>query len=132
MKKYVLDSYALLAYAENENGSQTVSEILKDTLSGKSAIYISVINWGEMYYIARRESGKIKAELYRTLFEQYPIKIIDADQKITLLAAEFKATNRISYADSFTAALAKQKDAELVTGDPEFRQLEKEIKILWI
>lgn len=132
MRKYVLDSYALLAYAENENGSQTVSEILKDTLSGKSAIYISVINWGEMYYIARRESGKTKAELYRTLFEQYPIKIIDADQKITLLAAEFKATNRISYADSFAAALAKQKDAELVTGDPEFRQLEKEIKILWL
>ncbi|MDD5765502.1 MAG: type II toxin-antitoxin system VapC family toxin [Candidatus Marinimicrobia bacterium] len=132
MKKYVLDSYALLAYAENEVGSQAVSEILKDALSGKSTIYVSVINWGEMYFIALRESGKIKAELYRNLFEEYPIKIIDADQKITLLAAELKATNRISYADSFAAALAKQKDAELVTGDTEFKQLENQIKVVWI
>ena len=30
------------------------------------------------------------------------------------------------------AALAKEKKAELVTGDPEFKALEKEIKIHWL
>ena len=30
------------------------------------------------------------------------------------------------------AALAKEKKAELVTGDPEFKALEKEIKINWL
>jgi hypothetical protein len=30
------------------------------------------------------------------------------------------------------AALAKEKKAELVTGDPEFKPLEKEIKIHWL
>ena len=30
------------------------------------------------------------------------------------------------------AALAKEKKAELVTGDPDFKPLEKEIKIHWL
>ena len=35
-------------------------------------------------------------------------------------------------ADAFAAALAKEKKAELVTGDPEFKALAKEIKINWL
>jgi predicted nucleic acid-binding protein len=38
----------------------------------------------------------------------------------------------MSYADCFAAALAKLKKAELVTGDKEFRQVEGELKILWL
>ena len=32
----------------------------------------------------------------------------------------------------FAAALAKIRKAELVTGDPEFKQVEDEIKIGWL
>ena len=35
-------------------------------------------------------------------------------------------------ADAFAAALAKQKNTEFVTGDPEFKSVEKEIKINWL
>jgi len=35
-------------------------------------------------------------------------------------------------ADAFAAALAKEKKTDLVTGDPEFKPLEKEIKINWL
>jgi predicted nucleic acid-binding protein len=47
-------------------------------------------------------------------------------------AADFKARFKISLADAFAAALAKEKKAELVTGDPEFKPLEKELKINWL
>jgi len=47
-------------------------------------------------------------------------------------AALFKSGKRISYADCFAAALAKLRRAELVTGDPDFKQVEGEVKILWI
>jgi hypothetical protein len=47
-------------------------------------------------------------------------------------AADFKARFRISLADAFAPALAKQKKAELVTGDPEFKPLESEIRINWL
>jgi predicted nucleic acid-binding protein len=53
-------------------------------------------------------------------------------QSIPLQAAIFKAKQRISYADAFAAALAKLRRAELVTGDAEFKVLEKEIRISWL
>lgn len=57
---------------------------------------------------------------------------IDVDWPIVRRAAEFKSRHRISYADAFAAALAKQQNAELVTGDREFRALESEIHIHWV
>jgi predicted nucleic acid-binding protein len=38
----------------------------------------------------------------------------------------------MSYADCFAAALAKERKAEVVTGDPEFKQIEPEVKVHWI
>lgn len=48
------------------------------------------------------------------------------------LAADFKAPSKISLAGAFAAALAKEMKADPVTGDPEFKSLEKEIKIAWL
>jgi len=132
MKKYVLDSYSLLAYAEQEKGADEVGNILKKTLEDKAELFLSLINWGEMYYIAFREGGKERAELYKNTFARYPITIVEANKEITLQAAEYKAFYRISYADAFAAALAKTKKAILVTGDKEFKVLDGEIKILWL
>ncbi|HSS15993.1 MAG TPA: PIN domain-containing protein [Candidatus Dormibacteraeota bacterium] len=48
-------------------------------------------------------------------------------------AAVFKATKKMSYADCFAAALAKTQNAELVTGDREFKVVENELKkIRWL
>ncbi len=132
MKRYVLDTHALIAYSEGEEGGQTVAGILKKALEGTAEIFLCVVNWGEMYYIALREGGKERAELYRATLERYPIKIIEADKDLTLEAAQYKASHKMSFADAFAAALAKQKKAELVTGDKDFKPLAGEIKILWI
>ena len=132
MKRYVLDSYSLLAYAEDEKGADAVEDILTKALDNQAEIFLSVINWGEMYYIALREGGKERAELYRETFARYPIAIVEANKELTLQAAHFKANYKISYADAFAAALAKNKKAVLVTGDKEFKSLESEIKINWL
>jgi predicted nucleic acid-binding protein len=57
---------------------------------------------------------------------------VDADLHLVRQAAIFKATKKLSYADAFAAALAKQKNAELITGDREFKAVEDEIKIAWL
>jgi len=132
MKRYVLDSYSLLAYAEDEKGADAVEDILTKALDNQAEIFLSVINWGEMYYIALREGGKERAELYRETFARYPIAIVEANKELTLQAAHFKANYKISYADAFAAALAKNRKAILVTGDKEFKSLENEIKINWL
>ncbi len=132
MKRYVLDAHALMAYAEGEEGAKDVADIFKKALDGGADIFLSVINWGEMYYIALREGGIERAELYKNTLAKYPITIVEANKELTLQAAKFKALHKISYADAFAAGLSMLRKAELVTGDKEFKSLEGEIKIFWI
>jgi predicted nucleic acid-binding protein len=57
---------------------------------------------------------------------------VSDDLALTRQAAIYKAMHRMSYADCFAAALSKQKNAELLTGDPEFKAVEKDIRIHWL
>jgi len=131
-KKYVLDSFALFSYLEGEEGAEIVADILKEGINDKAEIFMSVINWGEVYYIVLREQGNKIADLVLKTIERYPIKIIEVEKVITLEAAKLKAFNKMSYADAFAAALTKEKRALLVTGDKEFKTVQDKIKIKWI
>jgi predicted nucleic acid-binding protein len=79
-----------------------------------------------------RAGGRTAADDVAADLSRMPIELVDADLHLAQQAAIYKATNKMSYADAFAAALAKIKNAELVTGDPEFKALEKEIKINWL
>lgn len=128
----VLDSYSLIAYIEGEAGKDTVIDVFRSARdSGKSCL-LSVVNWGEVYYITLREAGQVRAEEVAHLISTLPIHIIEADLELAKQAAVLKAGKRMSYADCFAAALAKQRKVELVTGDKEFKQVEAEVKILWV
>ena len=58
--------------------------------------------------------------------------ILPVPNDLIFQAAELKARFAMSYADTFAVASAMEHNATLVTGDPEFRQVEQLIKILWI
>jgi predicted nucleic acid-binding protein len=132
MKRYILDTHSVIAYLEGEESGKGVITVLESALENKAEIYMCVINWGEVYYIALREGGKDRAELYREVIAKYPVEIIDADIDLTLIAANYKAHYKMSYADAFAAGLAEQKRATLVTGDKEFKHLEDKIKLLFL
>jgi len=53
-------------------------------------------------------------------------------QELSELAGELKVTKKMSLADCFAAALAKREKAEIYTGDPEFKTVEREIKVVWL
>jgi predicted nucleic acid-binding protein len=61
-----------------------------------------------------------------------PIEIVPVDQDLAEMAGEIKAHKKMSLADCFAAALAKQRKAEVHTGDPEFRAIESDVKIIWL
>ncbi len=132
MKRYVLDTHSIIAYLEGEEPGKGLIPILESSVEDKAELYLSVVNWGEVYYIALREGGKERAELYRSIIGKYPIMVIDADKDLTLIAAKYKAHFKMSYADAFAAGLAEMKKAALVTGDKEFKQVEDKIKIEWL
>jgi len=131
-QRYVLDSYALICYLENEKNAGMVEAILKKAVDNEAEVFLCVINWGELYYIVLREQGKKSAELLLKTLGNYPINIIEADKNLTIEAAEIKAFKKLSFADAFAAALAINKNASLVTGDKEFRQVEDKVKIVWL
>jgi predicted nucleic acid-binding protein len=54
------------------------------------------------------------------------------DWELTRQAALYKTKGNISYADCYTAALAKLRKGEVVTGDKEFKILAGEVKISWL
>ncbi|HLG29123.1 MAG TPA: type II toxin-antitoxin system VapC family toxin [Candidatus Brocadiales bacterium] len=128
----VLDSWALMCYLEQEPGFEKVIELLDEATGSSKPLLMCVVNWGEIYYQVARRLGETKAQEIERLIQSFPIKLIEADIDLTREAARFKATKHIAYADCFAAALARQKKAELYTGDPEFRALEKDIKVVWL
>lgn len=77
--------------------------------------------------IARLRGEEIAREL-----PALPIEFHSASRSLADAAADLKARYKLSLADAFAAALAKEKKAQLVTGDQEFQALDKEIKIGWL
>jgi ribonuclease VapC len=131
-KSYVLDSFTLISYFEDSSGADKVEEILTLSKNNKVELLLSLINLGEIYYIIHRERGNEAAERILFVIDELPIEVTGIEIGITIEAAKIKAANSISYADSFAAALALQKKATIVTGDPEFQKIESIVPILWI
>jgi len=128
----VLDAYSLIAYLEGEVGKDKMIGVFKAARDSGRDLLLCVVNWGEVYYITLREAGRAQADQVAHLLSTLPVELVPADVELTRKAAEFKANKKMSYADCFAAALAKLRKAELVTGDPEFKQVEGDLKILWI
>lgn len=132
MKKYVMDSFAMIAFFEDEPGANKVTEILDALMKRKAKAFMSVVNWGEIYYNTMRVQGIEEAEDVIKQFNKYPIQLIEADQALTYEAAKLKGKHKIAYADCFAAALSLRLKAPIVTGDPEFKKLDDQVSIQWI
>jgi predicted nucleic acid-binding protein len=117
---------------EQEPGFEKIIGLFEKAVESSKPLLMCVINWGEVYYQVARRFGDSKAQEVESLIQTLPIAIVEADKGLTREAARIKATKRLAYADCFAAALARLKKAELYTGDPEFKAIEKEIKIVWL
>ena len=131
-KALVLDSWAVLAYLEDEAPAEKVGNLISDAHEDDIPIFMSVLNAGEVWYIVAREASPLDADQTVAQLRHLGIKFVEADWLLAYEAAKYKAKHRMSYADCFAAALTKQKNAVLVTGDPEFKQVEREIPVSWL
>src|SRR5580658_5103061 len=128
----VFDSHALLKLLRDEPGAETVSLILEKAGQRDQPVHMTEVNYAEVQYMVRRKDGDAAWAAIANELKAAPIEFHPADRSLADLAADFKARHRISLADAFAAALAKERKTELVTGDLEFKPLEKEIKINWL
>jgi len=136
MNQYVLDACALMALLQNEPGADKVASIINTAYSGKATITINTINLLEIYYDAYRSHGKEQADRMIAELEKRLIVVNhEINGKLFEEAGRFKATYKISLADSIALAQALVLDAELLTADHhEFDAVEKSepIRFLWI
>jgi len=132
MPARVLDSFALVAYFRDEAGADTVENLLVAASRRDAALHMTEVNYAEVKYILIKKNGRAAWEAAARVLAGLPIEFHTVTRSLADHAADFKSRCRLSLADAFSAALAKEKKAELVTGDPEFKEIENEIKIQWL
>lgn len=128
----MLDTWAVMAYLEDEPSGEQIEDLIITAHEEQIPIYMSVVNVGEVWYTFAREISEDEADASVKSLRDLRIQFEDANWELTQEAARFKSKNKMSYADTFAAALAKTKKAELITGDSEFKPLDGEIKISWV
>jgi len=130
-ERFVLDAYAVLALLDDEPGADDVAAILSDE---ENEILISAINVGEVDYILRRRAGAERARAVEDAVYDHPrLRVAEVTRDRIRAAAGVKAAGGLSFADAFTAALALELGAFLVTGDPEFKRLQAEgLRLRWL
>jgi ribonuclease VapC len=131
-KTIVFDSWAIMSYLQDEPSAEKVADMIADAHEEDVPLLMSVVNAGEVWYIIARRTSEADADRSLRQLKQLGIEMVDADWEIAHQAAKFKAKNKMSFADCFAAALAKQQKALLLTGDLEFKQVEAEVTIDWL
>jgi len=123
MSNYVLDTSALLAYIENEEGANEVEVLLLEGFDEKHTLYVSIVSLIEVYYISSREQSLAIAMDRLEQINNLPVINETISNDIINVIGNIKATCTMSFADCCIAGLAIQKAAILVHKDPEFEQV---------
>jgi len=130
MRRYVLDANALIGFFEGFGaGAAKVRHLIEEAFRTESPLLMSAVNWGEVFYIAWKYHGEVKAHETESKLEQLPIAVVAADFKRATRAAGLKQKHSLGYADAFAAELAIERGAWLVTADPEFSNIGKALSV---
>ena len=135
-KVYVLDACALIALLLHEDGADKVVDAYRDANSGNAKIVINAVNLLEVYYDFYRAYDKATADDMIAHVDESIVNIVTEIDKVLLTeAGRYKATYKISLADSFALAQAKITEGTLLTSDHhEFDVIEgnEPIHFMWI
>jgi predicted nucleic acid-binding protein len=129
VKDYVLDANALVGFFRKREGAAKIRELLIQADKGQVSLRISVVNLAEVLYITARYSSLEEA---RRLVRKVQALVVfeSPDTEQALATAELKYRYKLGLADCFAAELAIRLAATLVTADPEFARLGKQLKVL--
>lgn len=123
MKRFLLDTSALLTLRDDEAGAGRVAEVLGLASSGKAKCFGCFITLMEIHYRVWRDEDKAAGQLAYRQSLALPIEWISNSESLLAKAAEFKALFPLSIADAWIAACAAEQGAVLLHKDPEFKPL---------
>jgi len=76
MAAKVLDSWALIAFFEDEPVADTVEELIHRAALDRRKLLMSVITWGEIYYNTMRETSQARPNLASRRSRRCPLKLL--------------------------------------------------------
>jgi predicted nucleic acid-binding protein len=124
-----MDANALVRLYRNAPGADAVENLIRRAKSGRADLRISVVNLTEVSYILARyftpERVAVCIQAARPVVEP-----IGVDEQAALRAASLRTRYKLGLADCFAAELAIRTGATLVTADPEFAKLGRQLKVL--
>jgi predicted nucleic acid-binding protein len=123
MKRWLLDTSALLSLRDDEPGADAVADLLAKAQSGKARCFGCFISLMEVLYRVWKDEGEAAGRLAHAQCLALPIEWLHETPEMLEAAARLKATQRLSLADAWIAAAAELKGATLVHKDPEFLPL---------
>jgi len=132
MDNYILDTFALMAYFQGESAGTAVKTLVARALDDEAILGASLVNAGELYYMTWRKRGASRADEVWADLQRLPITWYSANRARILAAARIKAMHHVSYADAFAIALAQELGSTVVTGDPEFKDVETIVPVMWL
>jgi predicted nucleic acid-binding protein len=125
----VFDTSAFLTLTGDEPGADQVQAHVTEAIAGRVQLNASFVSLTEVEYITLQEEGEEAARQRLAEVRFLPIQWHHSDDELCSAAANLKAAHRVSFADSFVAALAQRLDATLVHKDPEFNALAGVVKL---
>ena len=137
MKKVlVLDSCALIAQLNDEQGAENVEQIFLSAQEESNTILIHAASIAEVYYDFLKKADLTLAEQFLEDVNNLPLKVV-TEISFDLIKAmgHFKSRYKISFADIFVLAMAKLNNASIITSDHhEFDIIEasEELNFEWI
>jgi predicted nucleic acid-binding protein len=135
MPEYVFDTEPLLAFLYNEDGHETVADILAGVESGADNGSLTEVNAAELLYKIARIEGNGTATSASLRAADRDIRAltrngITVERADWQTAGEVKADGNISLADAYAVALAHERNATLlVGGDDDFATLPVDVEI---
>ena len=123
MKRFLLDTSAILTLRDDEPGADRVAEVLGLANRGKAKCYGCFITLMEVFYRVWRDEGKAAGQLAYQQCLALPIEWLSNSEALLAKAAEYKAVYPLSIADAWIAACASEQGAVLLHKDPEFKPL---------
>ena len=131
-EQFILDASAMLAYLNNEDGVEIIDEVLERGGRNEAKIFITAMDLAEIFHIVLKKEGRDKALKTILLIKNLPVESVGLDESLLMLAGEIRVQFPLSLGDALVAALAKTRKAKIITGDSDFKGLEKEIECVWI
>jgi ribonuclease VapC len=120
-------------FLDRDPAASYFQSVLDQAARGERRLIMSIVNLGEVFYTIAKLADVPTAERVVETLGRLRIETVSINDELVWQAARLKAGYPLAYADAFAAALAIRESAPILTGDPEFHQIEtaRLIRVEW-